>query len=488
MTIRGRGIPGVLVYSDCELSTAPLHIKSRFCVQLLSVLLTLSTALPCIAISSDQDKRSSDMVQKILSSRRDLVNYRCSVEYISTMSYESRKRALEMARESGDFPTEVIKAFEDDLQGSGKKYEMQDVVADATGRIKTSMIVGDYDDAGGRHAVGKTERAWDGVMGILYSDRLQDNYPGGAVITAEKQKDFSLMRLPLRFFGGRFLEALEGASSAGKSIELKQDKADGTWQISFEADDPAFGLKNCIWKCTIDPSKNFSVAKGESARPQGHGFRFAADYKEIRDGIWFPVNGTGEGFYADGINEYITSARITNIVINNPNLGKNAFHVDLPEGTRVRDTVRGISYIVGEPSSLAGKALPTLRNLDPNLDDDQNREKMLLVCFFDMNQRPSRNCITQLAKRAEQLQEKGVTVVAVQASKIDQTALDKWVKKTEVPFQVGIIQGDEEKTRFAWAVRSLPWLILTTRKHIVAAEGFGLAELDGKLTQAGDGK
>jgi hypothetical protein len=200
------------------------------------------------------------------------------------------------------------------------------------------------------------------------------------------------------------------------------------------------------------------------------------------------VNGTGEGFYADGINEYITSARITNIVINDPNLGKNAFHVDLPEGTRVRDTVRGISYIVGEPSSLAGKALPTLRNLDPNLDDDQNREKMLLVCFFDMNQRPSRNCITQLAKRAEQLQEKGVTVVAVQASKIDQTALDKWVKKTEVPFQVGIIQGDEEKTRFAWAVRSLPWLILTTRKHIVAAEGFGLAELDGKLTQAGDGK
>jgi len=44
-----------------------------------------------------------------------------------------------------------------------------------------------------------------------------------------------------------------------------------------------------------------------------------------------------------------------------------------------------------------------------------------------------------------------------------------------------MIQGDVEKTRFTWGVKSLPWLILTDRNHVVAAEGFALAELDDML-------
>ena len=261
-------------------------------------------------------------------------------------------RDLEMARQSGDFPTEIIKVKEDDLRGSGKKYELQYVVADATGRIKTRKIVGDYDDVGDRHDSRKIVHAWDGDMGIRYTDQLQNNKPGSAIINAKKQKDFSAMRLPLRLFGGRFLEALNKANSEGKSIELEKDKANGTWQISFEVDDPVFGIKNCIWKCTIDPSKNFSITKGEGTRPQGHGFRFSADYHEIKDDIWFPVNGKIEGFYADGLNEYISNVKIRNIEINNPNLENNAFHIDLPEGTRVQDNIGGIVYVVGDPSSV----------------------------------------------------------------------------------------------------------------------------------------
>jgi hypothetical protein len=44
-----------------------------------------------------------------------------------------------------------------------------------------------------------------------------------------------------------------------------------------------------------------------------------------------------------------------------------------------------------------------------------------------------------------------------------------------------MVQGDEEETRFAWGVRSLPWLILTDKEHVVRVEGFGLSELNGKL-------
>jgi len=38
-----------------------------------------------------------------------------------------------------------------------------------------------------------------------------------------------------------------------------------------------------------------------------------------------------------------------------------------------------------------------------------------------------------------------------------------------------------EKIRFAWGVKSLPWLILTDQKHIVEANGFSLAELDERI-------
>jgi len=73
-------------------------------------------------------------------------------------------------------------------------------------------------------------------------------------------------------------------------------------------------------------------------------------------------------------------------------------------------------------------------------------------------------------------------ILGQQSSKIDEKTLDEWVKENNVPFPVGMIQGNEEKTRFTWGVKSLPWLILTDKKHIVQAEGFGINELDEKIT------
>ncbi len=131
-----------------------------------------------------------------------------------------------------------------------------------------------------------------------------------------------------------------------------------------------------------------------------------------------------------------------------------------------------------QPPSLVGKSLPELKDLKIDLSPADSDDKMILVCFFDMNQRPSRYCISQLAKQAEQLKQKGVTIVAVQSSKVDENTLNEWIKETNIAFPVGVIQGDVEKTHFAWGVRSLPWLILTDKEHIVRAEGFNLLELD----------
>ena len=94
----------------------------------------------------------------------------------------------------------------------------------------------------------------------------------------------------------------------------------------------------------------------------------------------------------------------------------------------------------------------------------------------------------QLAKKADQMKEKGASIVTVHASKVEEKNLDEWTKKNNIPFPVELIQNDGEKTRFNWGVKSLPWLILTDRNHIVVAEGFGLDELSTKISEAKNAK
>ena len=131
--------------------------------------------------------------------------------------------------------------------------------------------------------------------------------------------------------------------------------------------------------------------------------------------------------------------------------------------------------------SLIGKSLLQLSDFNIELNPELTDGKIILVCFWDMNQRPSRNCLLQLSKRAKELMAKDVVVVAVQTSKVDEDKLNDWIQKNNIHFPVGMIQDDEEKTRFTWGVRSLPWLILTDAEHVVTAEGFSMAELDEKL-------
>ncbi|UCC99590.1 MAG: redoxin domain-containing protein, partial [Phycisphaerales bacterium] len=157
------------------------------------------------------------------------------------------------------------------------------------------------------------------------------------------------------------------------------------------------------------------------------------------------------------------------------------------ETCEVRFGDEGLIAVEKKMPSLLGKTLPDLRGISVVFSPEQHKDKMILVCFWDMNQRPSRNCIAQLAVRAEQLSQKGVTIVAIQASKVDEKALDKWVRANDIPFPVGAVQSNEEETRSAWGVRSLPWLILTDRNHVVRKEGFGLSELDQEnLTGGGE--
>ncbi|OHB75053.1 MAG: hypothetical protein A2Z25_12405 [Planctomycetes bacterium RBG_16_55_9] len=135
---------------------------------------------------------------------------------------------------------------------------------------------------------------------------------------------------------------------------------------------------------------------------------------------------------------------------------------------------------------LLGKPLPDLN--DVNLPVELAMDKAVLVCFFDLNQRPSRYCLNQIAETAGTLKKHGIAVVAIQAPNVDEKTFGEWLKKNEMPFPIGRIQDNEEKVRFDWAARSLPWLILTDNEHIIRAEGFGFDELEDKIRTAGDAR
>ncbi len=156
------------------------------------------------------------------------------------------------------------------------------------------------------------------------------------------------------------------------------------------------------------------------------------------------------------------------------------------------NTIEGLEVVVkpdlASAQPLLGKALPGFEGINIDLAADQTKNKMILVCFFDMEQRPSRNCISQLAKQADRLKDKSVAVIAVQASKADAGTFNEWVKKNNILFPVGMVATDAEEIRFAWCVQSLPWLILTNRDHIVAAEGFTISELSDKIKRVSDAK
>jgi len=131
--------------------------------------------------------------------------------------------------------------------------------------------------------------------------------------------------------------------------------------------------------------------------------------------------------------------------------------------------------------SLVGKPLPELTEIAAlsSLGDIENRA--LLVCFFDMAQRPSRHCLSLLTKKANELRQKDVGILAIQAAEADAGALDGWARDQNIPFPLTTIEADVTKVRYSWGVQSLPWLILTDVAHVIQAEGFTVAELPRKL-------
>jgi hypothetical protein len=137
--------------------------------------------------------------------------------------------------------------------------------------------------------------------------------------------------------------------------------------------------------------------------------------------------------------------------------------------------------VLAQPRSLVGKPLPSLADLDAGLLADAYQGKMVLLCFFDLSQRPSRHCLDILATQADKLRDQGVAIAAIQAAATEEDAWESWLAErgTKIPF--GRIGKDIGRAKSIWGVGSLPWLILTGRDGIVQAEGFAPDELQNRI-------
>ena len=122
--------------------------------------------------------------------------------------------------------------------------------------------------------------------------------------------------------------------------------------------------------------------------------------------------------------------------------------------------------------------MPLLKDFGIALSQE---DKSILLCVVDIEQRPSRNRIIELNKRVLELNEKGIEIIAIQASKIEQNEMDNFVKENNISLKIGMVPGDEKNVKTDWGILGLPWMILTDKEQVVIAEGFPIAELDEQI-------
>jgi hypothetical protein len=307
-------------------------------------------------------------------------------------------------------------------------------------------------------------------------------------------------RSPLEYMRNAALSEIAPAIKAGAAAARPAE--DGRVALDISGPDAAPYVRTVI---TVAPNHNWAIESVKSYRSDGKLAReIVCDYKEQADGLWVPMrlHHTHWGDRSQDDTPYFDwRFETTKAVFNEPSFDRHVFDVRLKPDTAVSDTRYKISYRVGkeeavasdlaryaandpaaEAPSLLGQALPAVQALKIDALPVALSNRMVLLCFFDLLQRPSRYCVTELAGRAAELDAKGVSMLAVQTSPVDPNALADFAKSNNLVCPLGRIESEEQKTRFNWGIRFQPWLILTDRSHIIRAEGFSVGELNEKLS------
>ncbi len=253
----------------------------------------------------------------------------------------------------------------------------------------------------------------------------------------------------------------------------------------------------------LDPAHGYLAAK-ETSWLDGDTFyeQWGAKFK-LFDGVWF----TAERQYRY-LSVFVSSDgdsapgryRLNHFVLNPDHDQLRSFDPSFAEGavTRVfvgaRQSLRQrFTWRDGELIDAEGNAhspdefapLPPLLDSPlPSLEGLGLAEgKPVLLAFWDMEQRPCRQAVLTLKEKAQSLAEAGVFVLLVHTGAPDQEQIAAWLGTSQVAFEHVSPKGQAEDLRRQWRIKSLPWLILTDRKHVVRAEGFAADDVEARIAE-----
>jgi len=445
-------------------TTMKIMLTIIFCVSIFDC------CLATVAIGAEHTGLAKSILDKMIENRNKVENFKCINEQFISYPTDILKNV----------PGHKIYRSQEEQEDARKRlyrYQIDHLALDNKGTGRVTRICEEADAKGNRtgNRIQKDTITWDGKNSVRYSEisgRTSAKI-GGTKQPLEFTKRYAQ---PWTVFGGTFCNELTRALEQNEKINVEKQK-DGNYRIEIlrSRDEKIIGV--------IDPNQGYSMIAREIYYAGKLHLTEKARFERVKPGIWFPVSGEHSFGISSGT-DVRTTMTIKEIEINDPNFYDGLYHVVFAEGTYVQDIATGLEYVsMRRWPSLVGKPLPKLKDLKIDLLPANTAGKMILVCFLDIEQRPSRNCLRQLDARAQELKAKGMAIAAVQASKIDENSLDEWRRKHNISLPFGMVQDDDDGARSAWGVSSLPWLILTDCRHVVAAEGFGLSELDAKIEQ-----
>jgi len=198
---------------------------------------------------------------------------------------------------------------------------------------------------------------WDGARTIEVHEHLQ---PNGAVvhstsITPHQHRQIDQPDLPRTYLGAHLAGMLGKALENGTEVRIESTE-EGYCRLGI-------GHSQATTVTVLDPKRGYLpirqdlFARGERRRLE------EIEFTEVDPGIWFPTVVWTHYAHDQWLRSKNSDPRLrfTNVRINDPNFDR-LLAPDLPDGSTVADTVRGVRYIVDRRHDLtiAGSASSSL--------------------------------------------------------------------------------------------------------------------------------
>jgi len=363
---------------------------------------------------------------------------------------------------------------------------------------------------------------WDGENHFQYTEACEEpvHLSIGEAKVTNMREGVIKQKFSGKFFMGYFFpfsERVDSILRKSGSLSVRRTTERMGRSLCYVIDGVHEKDKYTIW---LDPEHGYNIAKAVVERPRSNvpdPFSFRVELKNVRfkkiDGKWVPVSANLENRFDYQNGQYSNSSyhiKVTEMVFDPDHDELRSFVPDdIKDGAKVPFYIGSPhrpyypQYIWSREAKFAAdrkgrlvryepdkgilpviKTLPKFDMFDLKFEPDETKDKMILLCFFDIKQ-VSQQYVSNLTERASNLTEKDVLVILVDATGSEKKQVDAWAKGHSITVPVGkLFKMLLEEIRQAWGIETLPRLVLTDKNHVIVTEGFALEELEAKIKEA----